>query len=200
MNSSHGEEHCSGASVRGRRAAVGRTLAQGGYDSTGVKNTADLGSVLKSLALDLVRMHEINEIELVFDPAAACDCVMPVLGAHALRLRPCGEYVLLFNMQYWMHYTCREEWAQETVRRYGRLESKKIRCNKNYPGKFPPEQITILVLNLLQMLGLQPRRCRGMRCKPDPCAGPDEHREYSREPLFYSEYIAVGMPGRNWAS
>jgi hypothetical protein len=127
---------------------VQRRIDERGY-------TANLGRVLKSLADAILWMHKWKYIELVFDRAATCDGVMPVLGAHALRLRPSGEYNMLTVMQKWMGDMYREEWAQETVRSYCRRNFRLAR--KKWLGSVATEHSTQLVINLLQMLGLQPR-------------------------------------------
>ena len=139
-----------------------------------------LAEVLKSLARTIESLVEYDAVERVFERREArARRQASVLGCHRLLVLDAAHF--LWHMEDWTRRKCRDESAQAAVRVYG-------------GGRNDPK--TLLVLNLLGLLGLRARRGRGMRFPPDPHIRPvDRHL---REPLWNREYVAQRLSARGW--
>jgi hypothetical protein len=137
-----------------------------------------LAGVLRTFARMTENLVEYNCVERVFERREArAGRQATVLGCHTLRVLDAVH--LLWHMEDWADRTCRDESAHPTVRVYG-------------GGRHDPK--TLLVLNLLKLLGLRARRGRGMRFPPDPQGGHADRRE----PLWSRAYVAQSLSARGW--
>jgi hypothetical protein len=137
----------------------------------------NLDAVLRSLATYLDALDSYNCIERVFERRAArAGLQASVLGCHRLRVLDPARF--LWHMEGW----AREQYssAQPATRVYGGARN---------------DAKTVLVVNLLALLGLRARRGRGMRFPPDPQVHPVHA---TREPLWNREYIAQSLSARGW--
>jgi hypothetical protein len=99
-----------------------------------------LAHVLKTLAVMIHNLLEVEDIEVVFEcRQARAGSQASVLGCHSLRVLDATHF--LWNMEDWVRRTRREEWAHPIVRRYGSASRRTPR--------------TQLVLNLMHVLGLR---------------------------------------------
>jgi hypothetical protein len=139
----------------------------------------NLDDVLRSLATTLDAIDEYKIIERVFERRAArAGLQASVLGYHRLRVLDPARF--LWHMEGWARQQFSDPVAHPTGRAYG-------------GGRNDPK--TLLVVNLLALLGLRPRRGRGMRFPPDPNVHPVHA---TREPLWNREYIAQSLSARGW--
>jgi hypothetical protein len=148
-----------------------------------------LAAVLKSLANLLLTCLDDGAIVLTHKPRLACTGVQPsVVGCHSMQVRDPVEF--LITMEAWSLSQRSTDVAHPTVRRYG---GRSIKSQHN----------TLLVINLLRVLGLCARRGPGMRFGPasevDPSIHPSCNLFVSQyEALWVKEYIAEGMSPRGW--
>jgi hypothetical protein len=139
-----------------------------------------LAGVLRTLARMIENLVEYNCVERVFERREArAGRQASVLGCHRLLVLDAAH--LLWHMEDWARRQFSNPLAHPTGRVYG-------------GGRNDPK--TLLVLNLLAILGLRPRRGRGMRFPPDP----ELHFVHKDrfEPLWNREYIAQSLSARGW--
>ena len=147
-----------------------------------------LAAVLKSLANSLLTCLWGGAIVLTHKNRLACTGVQPsVLGCHSMQVRDPVHF--LISMETWIQTQRETVDAHPTVRCYG---ARSITSQHN----------TLLVINLLRVLGLRARRGRGMRFGPasevDPFIHPSCNFISQHEALWVKEYIAEGMSTRGW--
>jgi len=148
-----------------------------------------LAAVLKSLANLLLTCCENESIVLTHKHRLACMRVQPsVLGCHSMQVRDPVHF--LITMETWIQTQRSTVAAYPTVRRYG---ARRIISQHN----------TLLVINLLLVLGLRARRNPGMRfgaaSEVDSSIHPSSNLTLSQyEALWVKEYIAEGMSTRGW--
>ena len=148
-----------------------------------------LAAVLKSLANLLLTCLQDGAIVLTHKDRLACMGVQPsVLGCHSMQVRDPVHF--LITMETWIQTQRSTVAAHPTVRRYG---ARSITSQHN----------TLLVINLLRVLGLRARRGLGMRFGPasevDSSIHPNSNFFISQhEALWVKEYIAEGVSARGW--
>jgi len=146
-----------------------------------------LAAVLKSLANLLLTCLQDEVIVLTHKPCLACKGKQPsVLGCHSMQVRDPVQF--LTTMETWIQTQRETVAAHPTVRRYG---ARSIRSQHN----------TLLVINLLQVLGLNVRRGKGMRFPPASEVDSSIHSIHQvskHEALWNKEYIAEAVSTRAW--
>jgi hypothetical protein len=152
-----------------------------------------LAAVLKSLANLILTCLVDEAIVLTHKPRLACIGVQAsVLGCHSMQVRDPVHF--LITMETWIETQRHTVAAHPTVIRYSA---------RSKPHEGPHLLNTLLVINLLRVLGLRARRGRGMRFGPasevDSSIHPNSNVFVSKhEALWVKEYIAEGMSTRGW--